>query len=182
MDRKKIEPIDTLALSESLGVQTFRRGLRRPWTKDEDARLLAQLHTLYPQLPPAKDINWDAVARPLAPTRKPKDCRKRWLSLLDPRLRRGKWLAEEDQKLVELYARHGTQWQLVLAEIPGRTEHQCSKRYLEVLDPALRERLRAWTEAEDLELVAQVRAHGTKWRTVARALEGRPPILCPSLL
>lgn len=182
--KKPVIPIDTLALTESLGVQTFRRGSRRPWSKSEDELLLLRLEKRHPvafarKTLESKDVDWDAIAAEFPPgLRKSKDCRKRWLSLLDPNLRRGKWLAEEDKLLLALYDKHGAQWQLVAADICGRTEHQCSKRYMEVLDPALRDRLRAWTEEEDLLLIRQVRKNGTKWRTVAKALEGRPSLTC----
>lgn len=182
--KKTVVPIDTLALTESLGVQTFRRGSRRPWSKAEDELLLLRLEKRHPvafarKTLESKDVDWEAISAEFPPgLRKPKDCRKRWLSLLDPNLRRGKWLAEEDRLLLALYEKHGAQWQLVAADISGRTEHQCSKRYMEVLDPALRDRLRAWTEEEDLLLIRQVRKIGTKWRTVAKALEGRPSLTC----
>lgn len=178
---RRLNPIDTLAITELLGLQTFRRGPRRAWTKEEDLRLVRRISELYPQtasqLRP-QDIDWDQVADVFGGGRKGKDCKKRWTLSLDPTLRRGKWTPHEDQRLLELYAKHGPQWQQVALEIDGRTEHQCSKRYLEVLDPALRNRLKLWTTAEDLLLIRKVKEHGTKWKTIARAFDARPLLNC----
>lgn len=173
--------IDTLAFTESLGLQTFRRNARNAWSKKEDTLLLKRVEQLYPDKYAQKtltsqDVDWEAVADVLDETRRGIDCRKRWTSSLNPLLRRGKWTEEEDKKLVELYNRNGALWQQVALEIEGRTEHQCLKRFLEVLDPAQRNRLAPWSEAEEVELIRLVKQHGTKWKTVAELFEGRPPL------
>lgn len=174
-------PFDTLAFTESLGLQTFRRNARNAWSKEEDTLLLKRVEQLYPEnyarrTIASQDVDWDAVADIFDDSRRGKDCRKRWTSSLDPTLRRGKWSEEEDRKLVELYNRYGPLWQQVALEIEGRTEHQCLKRFLEVLDPAQRNRLAPWSEEEELELIRLVKKHGTKWKTVAALFEGRPPL------
>lgn len=184
MDRpKKIKPIDTLAITQSLGLQTFRKQSRRAWSKEDDEMLHSSLTQLYPNLiaTPAFDANkvdWDAVAKVFGDARKGKECRKRWSASLDPNLRRGRWTEEEDRLLMEQYNEYGLLWQKIARNIQGRTEHQCSKRYLEILDPALRNRLKPWLEDEDLLLVRLVLQHGTKWKTIALELKLRPPLTC----
>lgn len=177
-------PIDTLAITESLGLQTFRGAVRRSWSKAEDSILMRRLQQLYPAewasrtILPA-NVDWELVSDAFSDdNRKPRDCRKRWTCSLDPGLRRGKWTELEDELLLMLYKKHGPLWQHVALEIEGRTEHQCSKRYLEVLDPALRNRLKPWTEAEDMLLIRQVKEHGTKWKTIAGAFDARPSLTC----
>lgn len=175
--------LDTLAITQSLGLQTFRRSLRKAWLKQEDQELMARIEELYPtqyanKTLKATQIQWDLVADIFQGSRKPKDCRKRWITSLNPNLRRGKWTAEEDAILRELYIRFGPLWQKVALQIEGRTEHQCSKRYLEILDPSLRNRLLPWTEEEDLMLIRLVAKHGTKWKTIAEGLLGRPSLTC----
>lgn len=177
-------PIDTLAITESLGLQTFRKGGRKAWTKQEDAKLVQRLHELYPKetsersLDP-KNVHWELVAEAFDDqSRKAKDCRKRWVSSLNPSLRRGKWTPEEDQQLLKSYKKYGPLWQMISADVKGRTEHQCLKRYLEVLDPSLSNRLKAWSLEEDLLLINQVKEHGTKWRTIAAAFDARPSLTC----
>lgn len=181
--KNRAPPIDTLAITQSLGLQTFRKQARRSWSKEDDTLLQKLLKELYPEHAESQkfDVNtvdWDAVAAALGGSRKAKDCRKRWIALLDPLLRRGRWTPEEDQILMESYNKYGLLWQKIARNIEGRTEHQCSKRYLEILDPALQNRLRPWTEEEDHVLVKMVLQHGTKWKTIASQLELRPPLTC----
>lgn len=177
------DPIDTLAFTESLGLQTFRRNGRNAWSKDEDTLLLNTIERMHPNEYAAKemdavDVDWEAVALVFEGAREGKDCKRRWASSINPALRRGKWTKEEDELLLQLYQRYGSLWQQVAHEIKGRTEHQCLKRFLEVLDPALQNRLAPWTETEDIVLIRAVKQHGTKWKTVAGKFQGRPPLTC----
>ncbi|ODV60432.1 uncharacterized protein ASCRUDRAFT_25882, partial [Ascoidea rubescens DSM 1968] len=170
-NKRKPNPIDPLSVTESLGYQTYRRESRKPWTKEEDSKLKLLLNgELYGNVIltdslPAKSsyndlITWDAISKEL-PNRKPKDCRKRWSNSLDPNLRKGKWTPEEDMLLLRAYERHGASWQKVSLEIKGRTDDQCAKRYIEVLDPSItKDRLRAWPIDEDLLLIKKVKKYG----------------------
>lgn len=181
--KKQVKPIDTLAITQSLGLQTFRKLSRRSWSKEDDIILLDRISQLYPELQTTPNfninlVNWNFVAEAFEGARKSKDCKKRWMALLDPHLRRGRWTPEEDLILMELYKKYGPLWQQIARSIEGRTEHQCSKRYMEILDPGLRNRLRPWSEDEDLLLVKRVLQHGTKWKTIASELELRPPLTC----
>lgn len=181
--KRNPRPLDTLAITQSLGLQTFRKLSRRSWSKEDDGILQKRLNYLYPeqlatQRFDANLVNWEVVALVFGDSRKAKDCRKRWVALLDPHLRRGRWTEEEDRLLMELYNRHGPLWQKVAKSIEGRTEHQCSKRYMEILDPELRNRLEPWSENEDLLLVHLVLQHGTKWKTIASEFDLRPPLTC----
>jgi Myb-like DNA-binding protein BAS1 len=195
-EKRKTVQINPLDITESLGYTTFRRDSRKPWTKEEDLTLRdlvneKLLELGYPQgidslketewhlhsmdLP--QRIDWEDISKRLH-TRKSKDCRKRWMNSLDPNLRKGKWTAEEDQKLIDAFAKHGSSWQRISLEIPGRTDDQCAKRYIEVLDPNTKDRLRPWTEEEDLSLIKKVKAYGTKWRTISLEMESRPSLTC----
>jgi len=195
-DKKKALQIDPLDITESLGYTTFRRDSRKPWTKEEDQRLSELVHeklislgykdgikslTLNSwnvnqiQLP--QEIDWEEIGDKLQ-TRKPKDCRKRWTNSLDPNLKKGKWTAEEDARLLASYNKHGSSWQKISLDIPGRTDDQCAKRYIEVLDPNTKDRLRPWNLEEDLELIKKVKTYGTKWRTISLEMKSRPSLTC----
>ncbi|CUM64434.1 uncharacterized protein PRCAT00002038001 [Priceomyces carsonii] len=179
---KKVQ-IDPLAVTESLGFQTFRRDTRKPWTKEEDEKLMSVISHLYPLQNNSLEVDsikWDIVAQNISPSglRKPKDCRKRWSNSLDPSLKKGKWTKLEDEQLVKAYEKFGPSWQKVSGEINGRTDDQCAKRYIEVLDPNTKDRLKPWEREEDLKLIRLVKAHGTKWRTIANELAGRPSLTC----
>ncbi|CAN3376332.1 hypothetical protein DIURU_004070 [Diutina rugosa] len=179
--KKRVVHVDPLAVTESLGFQTFRRESRKPWSKAEDDHLSALIAEMYPEgaVDPDK-VKWDVVAQRMPPHghRKAKDCRKRWSNSLDPHLRKGKWRPDEDAKLLEAHALFGASWQKVAALIPGRTDDQCAKRYIEVLDPNMKDRLKPWSRDEDLRLVRLVKAHGTKWRTISGEFSGRTSLTC----
>ncbi|KAK7679913.1 hypothetical protein QCA50_017072 [Cerrena zonata] len=182
--KRKIKQLDPLAITESLGLQTYRKDTRLPWSKEEDAQLMRAIRELYPEeelknIRP-ESIEWDAVSEKIGSDgiRKAKDCRKRWCHSLDPSLRRGKWTPEEDELLIQAHQKYGPSWQKVSIEIKGRTDDQCAKRYLEVLDPSTKDRLRPWTYDEDLLLIRQIKIHGTKWRTIAGEISGRPSLTC----
>ncbi|CAH2355607.1 hypothetical protein CLIB1423_29S01024 [[Candida] railenensis] len=185
--RKPTTPIDPLSVTESLGFQTFRRESRRPWTKEEDDQLTKIMIELHPganegtpSMLSGDEVKWDVVASFFAETsqRKAKDCRKRWCNSLDPNLRKGKWTPEEDAQLLSAFQKYGAAWKKVASTISGRTDDQCAKRYIEVLDPKTKDRLKPWTHEEDLLLIRRVKIHGTKWKTIADDIEGRPSLTC----
>ena len=178
--RKRVVHIDPLEITQSLGFQTFRKGARKPWTKEEDSKLSSLVATEYPKPIDVEKVNWDSIAETLFPDgfRKGKECRKRWCNSLNPTLRRGKWSKEEDEKLVRAFEKYGASWLKVSQEIEGRTDDQCAKRYMEVLDPSTKNRLKPWSMEEDLRLIQQIKIHGTKWRTISNGFEGRPSLTC----
>ncbi|CAN3361368.1 hypothetical protein DICA3_F03532 [Diutina catenulata] len=180
--KKRVQHVDPLAVTASLGFQTFRRESRKPWTKEEDLQLQRLMLEMYgtdtSELDP-ETVKWDVIAQRMeAAGRKPKDCRKRWSNSLDPNLRKGKWTKEEDERLVQAYGKWGPAWQKVSAEITGRTDDQCAKRYIEVLDPSIKDRLKPWSREEDVRLIRQVKMHGTKWRTISGDFNGRTSLTC----
>ncbi|GME74690.1 unnamed protein product [Ambrosiozyma monospora] len=182
--------IDHLAISQSLGYQIFRKQKRKAWLTEEDDLLKKLVIELFLKRKLEESgqqqqrgklkynnekvdvelINWEEIAASL-PARKPKDCRKRWCSSLDPCLRKGKWTKDEDDLLIKAYKAYGPAWQKVASQIEGRTEDQCSKRYIEVLNPDTKDRLKPWTLEEDLQLIEGVKKYGTKWRTIAGAIK-----------
>lgn len=97
--------------------------------------------------------------------------KKRWLNVLDPYLKKGKWSKEEDEFLLEKFRQYGPMWSKIASEVPRRTVDQCSKRFSEALDPEkdLKNYVN-WTESEDIFLINQMNNIGTKWRTIAMDL------------
>ncbi|KAG7895620.1 hypothetical protein KL936_000328 [Ogataea polymorpha] len=179
--------IDHLAVTESLGYKVFRKQTRSLWTEEKDEALkkavieqfLKQenLEKYDKQRIKPDRIDWASIAE-MFPEFSAMRCRKRWVSALDPRLRRGKWTPEEDQQLLKAYQEVGPAWAKVSERVEGRTEDQCSKRYIEVLNPENTDRTKPWSLEEDLQLIKSVQVHGTRWRTVAAAIQGRPSLTC----
>ncbi|KAG4435202.1 hypothetical protein IFR05_009310 [Cadophora sp. M221] len=93
---------------------------------------------------------------------------------------RRKWMAEEDEILrreVSLQVEIGQlkQWNLVAAELPGRTNKDCRKRWAK-LDNNVKKG--AWSTSEDEKLHAAVQELGCKWTKVAKIVSTRHADQC----
>lgn len=192
---KRVESFDLLGITESLGYQIHRKSGRNSWSKDEDKELMDLMNTALIQMGYAdgidslktfrdsveatKKISWDALSQRFRNSlRTAKDLKKRWTGSLDPNLKKGRWTKEEDERLIQSYEKFGAHWLSVSLDIEGRTEDQCAKRYIEVLGPGSKGRLRTWTLEEDLSLISKVKAYGTKWRKISSEMEFRPSLTC----
>jgi Myb-like DNA-binding protein BAS1 len=99
------------------------------WTPEEDARLKEAVKN--------HGTDWVAIAA-LVPSRTNEQCRRRWVTSLDPAnvKNAGKWTPEEDAKLTEAVQKHGKRcWVTVAALVPGRMHIQCRSRWVHNLDP-----------------------------------------------
>jgi myb proto-oncogene protein len=81
-----------------------KKGPRRPWTQEQDAKLREAVNIHYTQL-------WITIAK-MVPGRKNTACRQRWVEVLD------KWTPEEDAKLREAVKEHGEDWVAVDEMVP----------------------------------------------------------------
>ncbi|KAJ5901069.1 hypothetical protein N7504_007062 [Penicillium tannophilum] len=149
---------------------------RRVWSKLEDEKLISLVEHLGDQRD-KEGGNWNEISRHL-PGRSNKDCRKRWFHSLDPALRKGRWSKEEDELLLAAYKRLGPAWKDIALLIEGRKDDQCAKRYNDILNPSVRDRLRNWSPEEDQYLAAKVQELGHKWAAISSGLPGRPPLTC----
>ncbi|KAJ5809388.1 uncharacterized protein N7503_001606 [Penicillium pulvis] len=149
---------------------------RRVWSKLEDEKLTSLVEHLGDQRD-KEGGNWNEISRHL-PGRSNKDCRKRWFHSLDPALRKGRWSKEEDELLLAAYKRLGPAWKDIALLIEGRKDDQCAKRYNDILNPSVRDRLRNWSPEEDQYLAAKVQELGHKWAAISSGLPGRPPLTC----
>ncbi|KAK1673678.1 Homeodomain-like protein [Colletotrichum godetiae] len=148
---------------------------RKIWTPEEDATL----KTLVARYGDARGPQgyWKDIAAALQ-DRTAKDCRKRWFHSLDPSLKKGRWTAQEDLILLSAYARMGPAWHDIALLIPGRKDDQCSKRYMDILSPKVKDRLSDWSPQEDKALREGVRSLGHRWSAISAKLPGRPPLTC----
>lgn len=61
--------------------------------------------------------------------RKPRQCRERWINVIDPSVRRGKWTIEEEFKILKLWKELGSKWHEISLQVEGRTEIQVKNRF-----------------------------------------------------
>jgi hypothetical protein len=98
----------------------------RPWTNNEDVRLLAAVHRQ------GLD-NWSAVASFVGSSRTRSQCSQRWIRGLDPRISRTQWTPEEDTALVRLVETYGEKaWIRVSQGLGTRSDVQCRYRYKQI--------------------------------------------------
>lgn len=95
------------------------------WSPDEDVKLLNLVKL---QQKKNKVISWDEVEEAFK-TRSKKQCRERWLSQLDPTLKKTDWSKSEDELLLELSVQLNKKWAEIARRIPGRTENMVKNRW-----------------------------------------------------
>ncbi|KAK4377531.1 hypothetical protein RND71_003827 [Anisodus tanguticus] len=106
------------------------------------------------------------------PDRSEVQCLHRWQKVLNPDLVKGPWTQEEDDKIIELVAKHGpTKWSVIAKSLHGRIGKQCRERWHNHLNPNIKKD--AWTLEEELALVNAHRIHANKWAEIAKVLPGR---------
>jgi hypothetical protein len=151
------------------------------WKPEEDAKLTEAVkkHGKY---------CWVAVAAQV-PGRTRNQCRQRWVKKVDPANVKNPgqprmiWKPEEDAKLTEAVKKHGKDcWVTVAAMVPGRTNGQCRRRWLDKLDPANEKdpgkpRMR-WKQEEVAKLTEAVKNHGKDWVTIAAMVPNRTNEQC----
>lgn len=99
--------------------------IKGPWSQEEDQKLMEWVT----QEGAAK---WSQCAK-IIPGRSGKQCRERWLNNLHPEIKRGKWTAEEDNKLFELHKEFGSAWSKISTHLQGRTENCVKNRFYSTL-------------------------------------------------
>nr|QDL88441.1 transcription factor MYB86-like isoform X4 [Cymbidium ensifolium] len=94
--------------------QKLKKGL---WSPEEDEKLLKHI---------AKygHSSWSSVPKLAGLQRCGKSCRLRWINYLRPDLKRGAFLQEEEDLIIELHAALGNRWSQIAAQLPGRTDNE----------------------------------------------------------
>lgn len=91
---------------------------------------------------------------------------------------RGPWSPEEDCRLTDLKALHGVGWAAMAAEMPGRTNVQCSNRW-RVIDPASKSG--PWTHDETCRLTELHNTHRDSSEVISQHIPGRSALMCCEL-
>ncbi|XP_028312219.1 snRNA-activating protein complex subunit 4 isoform X2 [Gouania willdenowi] len=110
--------------------------------------------------------------------RQPNQLIYRWTGVLDPRLKKGPWTAEEDQLLLQAVSRHGAKnWFRICLEVPGRTDGSCRDRYLDCLKEGLKKG--PFDSQEKTLLLQLVKKHGVgRWSKISAEIPQRNDAQC----
>ncbi|KAH8890316.1 hypothetical protein GQ53DRAFT_807096 [Thozetella sp. PMI_491] len=139
------------------------------WTEGEDR----ELRRLVACFEKETTVNWVEVARRL-PGRNNKDCRKRWTKISE-QWRKGSWDEEENARLRQAVAQHGTRWIAVAEMVQTRSPDQCQKRWQNALNPELS--TAEWTAADDEQLKSAVETYGRNWASISKHFfQNRSPL------
>ncbi|KAK3841981.1 MAG: Homeodomain-like protein, partial [Linnemannia gamsii] len=142
---------------------------RDNWTAEEDNILREAVRVL-------GEKSWQQVAYCLD-NRNSVQCMTRWSKSVNPAIRRGRWLTEEDGALRAAYEVYGGgRWAKIQQHVLGRTDIQCRERYMNVLKPSLA--TGPWTKEEAERLDQLVEEHGEKWSLIASLMNGRTDNQC----
>jgi myb proto-oncogene protein len=90
------------------------------WKKDEDIRII-DLVSRYGKA-------WSKISKILG-TRNGKQIRDRFINVLDPEIKKGKFTDDEDRKLVSLYKQHGPKWATIAKYYTNRTADMIKNRF-----------------------------------------------------
>jgi hypothetical protein len=81
---------------------------------------------------------------------------------------------DEDQRLLMLRNRYGSDWKLISVGMRTRSARQCRERYRNYLNP--KRKAAAWEAHEDLVILERYRERGMQWAEIAQLLPGRTPV------
>lgn len=115
--------------------------------------------------------DWKRIAS-CVPGKTNKQCRRRWMYVLTPEIKKGSFTEKEDDLFIAHVKEYGpNKWGLLAKQMTGRTVQQCCMRWKNYLDPSLKKE--AWTQEEDELLFKLQRTYGNCWRKIAALMTGR---------
>jgi hypothetical protein len=90
------------------------------WKKDEDLKIIDLVLKF--------GKSWSKISKHLG-TRNGKQIRDRFINVLDPEIRKGKFTDDEDKKLVLLFKQYGPRWATIAKYYPNRTADMIKNRF-----------------------------------------------------
>lgn len=113
-------------------------------------------------------LSWDEIASHFI-DRSALQCSYRWLKVLQPGLKKGKWSLEEDNILKNWVSKNGAcKWSKLSLMLHGRSSKQIRDRWINNLNPQ-RENFK-WTKELEKELLIGYLKCGTSWVSIAKLM------------
>lgn len=91
------------------------RGAKGSWTTEEDQALLAWVQRFGAQ-------RWTDCSK-VVQGRCGKQCRERWVNILNPQVKKGDWSELEQLTIFSSLVQYSTAWSTIARSLPGRTEN-----------------------------------------------------------
>jgi len=116
--------------------------------------------------------NWKKISQKLK-TKSPQQCSYRYHQIL---LKKNikKFSRVEDILIIELYEKHGENWDVILKSFPGRHKQELIERYFNKLNPeANKRRELEFDSEEDALLISLHSKHGNNWNEIAKSFKNR---------
>lgn len=111
----------TLKLPFKVEKMPFKKPMRGLWTKEEDEKIIKWVKRHGP-------FKWSSCSRTIK-GRNGKQCRDRWTNILNPKVDKTRWTAEEEYFLYFLFPYIGRKWTVISKFFPGRTENLVKNRF-----------------------------------------------------
>jgi len=134
------------------------------WDAESDEKLLDSIQ-IY------GENNWTLVAMTVSEDATAHQCQKRFCDTLDPSIKHGPWLEEEDAQILRAVAAFSSpgsgssgqtiSWQDVALFVPGRTNNQCREHYqakFKTKGSVVKVAANGWSKEEDVRLREAVAA------------------------
>lgn len=118
-------PVMRSAVFTPVSLQNLRKKTR-PWTVDEDNRLLAGIHRF------GLD-DWSTISKFVGGGRSRAQCSQRWTRGLDPRISKDSWSPEDEAKLLTIIRESDRKcWTSISMSMGNRSDVQCRYHFLQM--------------------------------------------------
>ena len=94
--------------------------MKGAWGREEDEKIM-RLVQIYGK-------SWSKISKVLV-TRNGKQIRDRFINVLDPEIKKGKFTEEEDKTLIALYMHYGPKWATIAKHFLNRTADMIKNRF-----------------------------------------------------
>lgn len=167
ISQKMQKPVLDCLLGYAQNTKEFSKN-KQKWTAQEDDQLLEAVQKVGTK-------NWPEVANYLD-GKSGSSCFHRYMKMLNPNIKKGKWETSEDAQLYLSVKLMGSNWVSASKLLKTRTDLQCRERYCNVLSTDID--MSEWTSHEDLKLITLVMLWGKKWSKIAKMFNGRTDNQC----